>query len=139
MAAISPATNSTSASTYADGPPKTAPSTHTSTAAAAAAARPRRLPIRDTAQPTAAATGSTRTSSTRMNHSLRVGEPSMSMVCLPVMATTATELAMNTASTASAGALRCQRCRANTPGRSTVGSPRRRNQACASTRSNSPP
>ena len=69
-----------------------------------------------------------------MNHSVRVGCPSMSIVCLPVTTTTRAELSMNTATAASAGADRGQTRRTRAPGRSTAGSPRSRNQRSAARR-----
>ena len=85
--------------------------------------RPRTVEILDTSQPTSEATGSTRTSNARTNHSVRVGSPSMLMVYLPVTRTTTAELTMNTANAASAGADRGQSRRTSRPGRSTAGSP----------------
>ena len=89
---------------------------------------------RDTHQPTKTATGSTRTSSASTNHSVRVGWPSMSMVCLPVVATTSAELAMKTANPASTGAERGHSRRTSAPGRNTAGRPRSRNHASAARR-----
>ena len=93
-----------------------------------------RFVMRETRQPTSAAIGSTRISNPSTNHSLRVGWPLMSMVCLPLIATTRMELAMNTAKAASAGADRGHSRRTSAPGRSTAGRPRSRNHRSAARR-----
>ena len=128
------ASNTRSASIRGLGPPRMAPMIETTNDTVAAIVRPRRVRIRETSQPTTAATGSTTARSARMNHSVRVGCPSMSIVCLPVTTTTRAELSMNTATAASAGAERGQTRRTRAPGRSTAGSPRSRNQRSAARR-----
>ena len=69
-----------------------------------------------------------------MNHSVRVGVPSMSIVCLPVTVTTTIENAIVTAKAASAGTDLNQTRRTRVPGRSTAGRPRWRNQRSAAVR-----
>ena len=55
------------------GPPRMPPAMATPTDTKAASVRARTLRIRETSQPIVAATGSTSTSSAKMNHSVRVG------------------------------------------------------------------
>ena len=59
---------------------------------------------RVTNQPTMPDTGRPNRKTASTNHSVRVGVPSISMVCLPVSNTMATEAAIMTANVASAGA-----------------------------------
>ncbi len=90
--------------------------------------------MRDTSQPASAADGSTSTAAARTNHSVLVGRPSMSMVCLPVIKTMMIENAIITANAARAGADRDHTRRTSAPGRSTDGRPRSRNHCSASAR-----
>ena len=55
------------------GPPRMPPATATPMDTNAASVRSRTLRIRETSQPTVAATGSTKTSIAKTNHSVRVG------------------------------------------------------------------
>ena len=134
MAAITMASTMRSTRTRGLGPPRMPPAIAMVTATVAATLRPRTVEIRDTHQPTNTAMGSTRTSSASTNHSVRVGWPSMSMVCWPVTATTSAELAMKTANPASTGAERGHSRRTRAPGLSTAGRPRSRNHASAARR-----
>ncbi len=73
MAAITTASRTRSTSTRGLGPPRMPPTIAIATATVAATVRPRTVEMRETNQPTATATGSTRTSRARTNHSVRVG------------------------------------------------------------------
>jgi hypothetical protein len=134
MAAITTPSKMRSTRTRGLGPPKTPHTIATVVATVAATVRPGTVEIRETSQPTNAAIGSTRMSSASTNHSVRVRWPLMSMVCLPVTATTSAELAMKTANPANAGAERGHTRRTKAPGLSTAGRPRSRNQASAARR-----
>lgn len=81
ITAMTTASSAMSKNTSADGPPKTAPSIAAPTATAEATPRHRAGSMRFTSQPARAAAGSTATTTNRTNHSVRVGDPSMSMVC----------------------------------------------------------
>ena len=116
------------------GPPKNPATAVTSIAITATTARYCTAAMRDTAQPTTAAAGNTNTKMPSTNHSVRVGVPLISMVCLPVSATTIAEHTIITANAASAGADRDTTRRTRAPGRSTAGNPWNRNHRSAAAR-----
>ncbi len=75
IAATTTASKTRSTSSRGLGPPMMAPAIAMVIATVAATLRARTVAMRETSQPTNAAMGSTRTSSARMNHSVRVGWP----------------------------------------------------------------
>ena len=124
IVAMTMASRIMSTSTRGLGPPNKPPITATTSDTAEAVARCWVETMRDTSQPTTPAAGKTSTKMASTNHSVRVGVPSMSIVCLPVRATVAAEHAAITANAARAGAERVHTRCTSAPGRSTAGNPR---------------